>query len=511
MLVNLSRRLMILTLGLTVTYQASQAETTITPSDNYEDNYFGEGLDIDGDFILSGASLDSTNGDNAGAVYSFERIGTNWVEQEKFVGSDTNSGDYFGCSVKKDGDFAIVGASGKDNSTGAAYIFMRNSTGSWIEVEKMEGENSLDGFGCDVAISGNYAIVGAFGVNSTSSSTTMNWNGAVYVYEKKTPFFWKKIAVLKPTATDATAKFGASVDIDGNNIVVGACGEYYLKGAVYIYEIKNDSVDLVNKFYGDLNSSSSIYSRFGSDVEIDGDVVLASSASEEIVAVFEKKTKIKKVIVGDSEMQFLDVNWETKTILTPNSSANDFGKSIAISGDNIFIASNSNGHFFKKVGTNWVEQLLPINANLPNTYSSFGRNVAIDGDHAISNVLNVFFYPTYSDSEIRVYHKGAYFFTKPTNDENTPKVFSLSQNYPNPFNPSTKIDYELEISNLENSSITIFNILGEKVKEFTLNKEKGSVVWDGKDSFGNLVSSGNYFYRLTSGDYSHTKKMTFLK
>ncbi len=92
-----------------------------------------------------------------------------------------------------------------------------------------------------------------------------------------------------------------------------------------------------------------------------------------------------------------------------------------------------------------------------------------------------------------------------------PKSFYLSQNFPNPFNPITSINYELEITNYELAKLLIFNVLGEKVKEFDLSEPSGTVVWNGKDSFENQVSSGIYFYTLKTNSFSETRKMLLLK
>lgn len=93
----------------------------------------------------------------------------------------------------------------------------------------------------------------------------------------------------------------------------------------------------------------------------------------------------------------------------------------------------------------------------------------------------------------------------------TPKSFYLSQNFPNPFNPKTVINYELRITNYEKSSLAIFNILGERIVEFKLKENKGSVVWDGTNELGKQVSSGIYFYTLKTANFSETKKMLLLK
>lgn len=98
-----------------------------------------------------------------------------------------------------------------------------------------------------------------------------------------------------------------------------------------------------------------------------------------------------------------------------------------------------------------------------------------------------------------------------TKDENnSPSVFHLSQNYPNPFNPTTTINYELKNDNYKGAKLIIFDVLGRKVKEFGLEKAKGTVVWNGTDLNNSLVSSGIYFYKLESKNFSQIKKMTLI-
>ncbi len=98
-----------------------------------------------------------------------------------------------------------------------------------------------------------------------------------------------------------------------------------------------------------------------------------------------------------------------------------------------------------------------------------------------------------------------------------PSSFSLSQNYPNPFNPTTKIQFKvgsLELGNTIRTTLVIYNILGQKVRTL-LDEERlpgnYQVIWDGKNQKGELASSGIYFYRLQSGDFTETKRMVFLK
>jgi parallel beta-helix repeat protein len=97
-------------------------------------------------------------------------------------------------------------------------------------------------------------------------------------------------------------------------------------------------------------------------------------------------------------------------------------------------------------------------------------------------------------------------------NKNSPKTYSLGQNFPNPFNPETKIRYQL--SENADVSLKIFDINGRLVRvlvnDFQDTGEK-EVTWDGKDTIGRSMSSGIYFYRLETGQYSFTKRMVLLK
>ena len=95
---------------------------------------------------------------------------------------------------------------------------------------------------------------------------------------------------------------------------------------------------------------------------------------------------------------------------------------------------------------------------------------------------------------------------------NIPSVYSLSQNYPNPFNPITKMNYALP--KRSRVIISIYNVLGQEVTTL-LNKEQDNgyhtVTWNGTDRIGTQVASGDYFARLTTKNFSQTKKMLMLK
>ena len=93
-----------------------------------------------------------------------------------------------------------------------------------------------------------------------------------------------------------------------------------------------------------------------------------------------------------------------------------------------------------------------------------------------------------------------------------PESFSLCQNFPNPFNSQTIIQYQIpEISKV---NLRIFNSLGQKVMTL-VESEKApgyyKATWDGRDQFGNFISSGIYFIYFSADNFEQTKKIIFIK
>ena len=90
---------------------------------------------------------------------------------------------------------------------------------------------------------------------------------------------------------------------------------------------------------------------------------------------------------------------------------------------------------------------------------------------------------------------------------NIPEKFSLFQNYPNPFNPATTIKFD--IKNSAFTKLSVFDILGREI-QILVNEElktgSYSLVFDGSE-----YNSGVYFYRLSSGDFTETKRMLLIK
>jgi hypothetical protein len=92
-------------------------------------------------------------------------------------------------------------------------------------------------------------------------------------------------------------------------------------------------------------------------------------------------------------------------------------------------------------------------------------------------------------------------------NESVIESYALSQNYPNPFNPSTKISFSIPVDG--NVVLSIFDIAGREVVTL-VNEFKSSGNYSEEFNAHNL-SSGIYFYKITSGNFTEVRKMTLLK
>jgi hypothetical protein len=228
---------------------------------------FGSSVSIQGDTIIVGSFLESSNqititngtsasADNssgaAGAVYVFRRNGNAWTNEAYLKAPNANAGDHFGYSVSIDGDTIVVGARNEDSNqttitngtllnsntlattSGAAYVFRRTGN-TWANEAYLKAPNAetTDLFGESVSISGDTIVVGAIQEDSlqttilngtlTQSSDQVSGinSGAAYVF-RRTGTTWTNEAYLKAPNAGSNDNFGTAVSISGNTIVIGA-------------------------------------------------------------------------------------------------------------------------------------------------------------------------------------------------------------------------------------------------------------------------------------------------
>ena len=341
--------------------------TKITGSDLKGGEYFGESVDISGNYAVVGAEYDDDNGAHSGSAYVFERVGTRWSQQAKMTASDGVAEDRFGYSIGIAGDYVIVGAYGDDGFRGAAYVFHRDGT-RWNQQTKLRAGDGVadDLFGLSAAISGAYAIVGA--------SNDESGRGAAYVF-RRDGGSW--IQQAKLTADDGAADdlFGIKVALSGDDAVVGAGGSGSGRGAVYVFQRTGTAWIQEAKLMADDGAAGD---NFGFGVSISGEYVAVGAYADDGYA-------------GSAYVFKRDGGkWTQEAKLTaPDREANDwFGHSVAVSGDWIIVGAErvderfGGGaiYLFKREGSLW-----PLHAKLiPYDGGVLGASVAISGGYAIT-------------------------------------------------------------------------------------------------------------------------------
>jgi hypothetical protein len=203
----------------------------IEASDAQDLDYFGQAVTMNSTYTIVGAPQeDGGTGDpvsNAGAVYVFRRDqGNTWYQMRKLDNPDPAANEFFGSSIAMYGNYLIVGCYRDASSRGAAYIYMDDGKGSWAGPTKItasDGEAG-DDFGISVAISGDYAVVGA-SYEDGGSGNSKSDAGAAYVFRRTTGNSWSQSGKLTAYDSEAEDHFGGSVAIDGRFILVGAYSE----------------------------------------------------------------------------------------------------------------------------------------------------------------------------------------------------------------------------------------------------------------------------------------------
>jgi len=203
---------------------------------------------------LAVAEYDADRG--KGALYVLTRTGGVWTHQARLQADNAENGDSLGYSmaISDDGNTIAAGAADEDclipginvagcdkdqpmdNSSGAAYVFVRNGT-TWTQQAFIKSSNPAkqDWFGVRIAISGDGNTVAVAAPNEDSASKGINGkqddnsaaeSGAVY-YFTRSGATWVQQAYVKSSNTRAGDEFGSSIALsgDGRTLLVGARGE----------------------------------------------------------------------------------------------------------------------------------------------------------------------------------------------------------------------------------------------------------------------------------------------
>ena len=247
-------------------------------SDNYNFNFFGYSVDIDGDCIVVGAYGDY-NGSCKGSAYVFVKPESGWAdmtETAKLTASDGVDSDYFGGTVSVSGNCIAIGAPGNDVS-GSVYIFEKPENG-WVSMNETTKLTPLQSypyadFGISVFISDNYLAVGSQNYDS----------GAAFVFEKQGEDWSTAVQVAKLSSSNVNSNnyFGRYVSFSEDRVFVGAPGNYSCEGRVYIFDKPADGWTNMLENYEIAASDSINGNYFGGSVSVVGDHMIVGAYTDE--------------------------------------------------------------------------------------------------------------------------------------------------------------------------------------------------------------------------------------
>ncbi|MEO6489742.1 MAG: FG-GAP repeat protein [Ferruginibacter sp.] len=232
-------------------------------ADGAANDLFGNTTSISGNYIVAGALFDDVGANtDQGSAYIFNFNGSTWVQQQKLTASDGASNDFFGAATVS-GNYLVVGAYGSDIAgsvdQGAAYVF--NYTGStWAQQQKITASDGIngDGLGTFTSISGDYLIVGSY--NSGISGNAAQ--GAAYIFHRNGSFWGQeqKLFALDGAAGD---NFGGYVFLSGDYAIISAYGDdigtNVNQGSVYIFQNFNGIWQLLQKITNPAGGASDLF------------------------------------------------------------------------------------------------------------------------------------------------------------------------------------------------------------------------------------------------------------
>lgn len=388
--------------------------------------YFSGKVHVNGNYAIVGSHAESTisssrgepiTGAGAAYIYEWQSSTNSWLLVQKITAPDATENDNFGRHVAIDTAFAIVGAPNQDtdeagdnavSSAGAAYVFKRNSDGSWTFMQKLMASTraTSDHFGNAVAVEGNYALIGApFEDQDLNELNTRLNAGAVYAFTyNASTNRWTQTQKITPASRRNSDYFGTSVAVDQGQLIVGAYAHDLDEnntnslgdaGAAYIFDVNtatslwSETQKIVAPDRQDRSSGTS-NEYFGLSVAIDSDWILVGAYWEGDIgsnlsygaAYFYKK------INGTW-------NYIQKTVAPDRTHADQYGYSVSLSGDYAIVGAGLEDHdtneeneltdagsayiYRKAPLTNaWVERH-KIVANQRNAGAYFGLTVSISG------------------------------------------------------------------------------------------------------------------------------------
>ncbi|MEO6539860.1 MAG: FG-GAP repeat protein, partial [Ferruginibacter sp.] len=346
-------------------------------------DFFGYSSSISGNYAIVGAtSDDGPAGSGQGSASIYQLQAGNWVLMQKITDATGAAGDGFGLSVSISGNYAIVGAYGDDgpsgSNQGSASIYQLLA-GNWVLMQKLTDDLSGggDNYGYGVSISGNYAIVGA--PSDDGAAGLDQGSISIYILSAGNWVLMQKLTDPTGAAGDG---FGFYVSINGNNAIVGAYMDDGAGGAdqgsVCMFHWQG-GWGMIQKL---TDATGAAGDGFGSSVSISGNyAIVGANFDDEAAGVDQGSASI---------YQWDGSSWVLMQKLTHATGAtgDQFGKSVSISGNYAVVGAHldneiagvdqGSASIYLRVGLGW-QRLQYITDPGGNPGDNFGVGTSFDG------------------------------------------------------------------------------------------------------------------------------------
>ncbi len=380
------------TTGIDLSWTASTDDTGVTeyrifqngialPDKSATNSYSDTGLNDNTEYCYQVTAIDAAKNESA---LSIEACATTFEITRKLLATDTSAGDQFGFSVAMSGNYAIIGAQAGDSDvtadTGAAYIYQRIESDRWDKgIKIVAGDaDANDRFGTAVAIAGDFAIVGSPGELSTTDT------GAAYIFQRTgSGNVWDNGTKLSFQNIDADDEIGISVAISSNFAVIGSIGDDDAgtdSGAIYIYLKSGNTWNFQTKIPSPDAGAGDL---FGVSVAISGDYIIAGAT------LADGNTGAAHIF------HWTGSTWTSAKLIASGLDPGDFfGTTVAIDGDYAIVGARNDSdiestagavYIYMKTGTNTWDNGVKITAEAGDIDAgdNFGKSVSISGDYAV--------------------------------------------------------------------------------------------------------------------------------
>ena len=357
-------------------------ENKINPIDGYSDDRFGQSVLIEDDWIFIGANRDFHNNVNSGSVYIYTyQNNSNPVLYQKITPEDSSNDQFFGKTIAYDNGWLAISAiydAQYGYKSGAVYLFYFDGV-NWVEHSKITAfdATAYDRFGYSIDIDNNRLVVGSIYDDDSGDNSR-----SVYLYDLINNS-WILISKISPNFLNSSDLFGYSVALGFGYLAISAPQsdlDVSDGGVVNLFSLQSDS--LLNLGYiipNDLNQ----YNNFGNQIYIDEKFMFITSIYDDDLTVNAGSVYVYQKIESDWV-------YHSQLFASDGFSNDNFGISISFDNDWLSVGSydDDNGinsgslYLFKLIDNVFIEQSKILSSD-GSQYDEFSASNSIKNNYLI--------------------------------------------------------------------------------------------------------------------------------